>query len=153
MSAAPEAEQNRGGGRGRGGGAHSLVACLSRLTVDHAPLSRRSTVPTPLIDTPPTFGRSSRFFSIHYIKNCLLILSPSSFAVCSHHISPRIAIVFSLLSILQNSCVSHSFRLNFLISSEQNRVGGGGRAASARNPHAAYDRCDLVHFRFSGAPS
>ena len=29
------------------GGAYSLVACLSHLTIDHASLSRRSTVPTP----------------------------------------------------------------------------------------------------------
>ena len=32
---------------GRGGGAYSFVACLGHLTIDHASLSRRSTVPTP----------------------------------------------------------------------------------------------------------
>ena len=32
---------------GRGGGAYSFAACLSHLTIDHASLSRRSTVPTP----------------------------------------------------------------------------------------------------------
>ena len=37
---------------------HSLVVCLSHLTIDHASLSRRSTVPTPR----PTRGRSLRFF-------------------------------------------------------------------------------------------
>ena len=30
-----------------GGGAYSFVACLSRMTIDHAPLARRRTVPTP----------------------------------------------------------------------------------------------------------
>ena len=38
----------RGGGRG---GAYSFVACLSHLTIDHASLSRRSTVPTPIRHT------------------------------------------------------------------------------------------------------
>ena len=32
-------------------GAYSFVACLSHLTIDHASLSRRSTVPTPSRDT------------------------------------------------------------------------------------------------------
>ena len=73
------------------GGKSSFVACLSRWTIDHASLSRRSTVPTTvLIETPPTFGCSLRFFHILH-KNCLLILSPSRFAVCGHHLSPRIA--------------------------------------------------------------
>ena len=31
----------------RRGGAYSFVACLNHLTIDHASLSRRSTVPTP----------------------------------------------------------------------------------------------------------
>ena len=38
-------------------------------------------------------------FSICYIENFLLILCPSCFAACGHHLHPRIAIVFSLLSI------------------------------------------------------
>ena len=38
-------------GRGEGGGAYSFVARLSHLTIDHAILSRRSTVPTPTRDT------------------------------------------------------------------------------------------------------
>ena len=33
------------------GAAYSFVACLSHLTIDHASLSRRSTVPTPNRDT------------------------------------------------------------------------------------------------------
>ena len=36
---------------GRGVGAYLFVACLNRLTIDHAFLSRRSTVPTPKRDT------------------------------------------------------------------------------------------------------
>ena len=35
------------GERGGAGGAYSFVGCLSHLTLDHASLSRRSTVPTP----------------------------------------------------------------------------------------------------------
>ena len=31
----------------QGGGGYSFVACLSYLTIYHAPLSKRSTVPTP----------------------------------------------------------------------------------------------------------
>ena len=34
-----------------GGGAYSFVAYLSHLTIDHASLSRRSNVPTPVGDT------------------------------------------------------------------------------------------------------
>ena len=36
---------------GGGGGAYSVVARLSHLTIEHAPLSRRSAVPTPERDT------------------------------------------------------------------------------------------------------
>ena len=38
-------------GTGSEGGAYSVVACLSRMTTDHASLARRSTVPTPDSDT------------------------------------------------------------------------------------------------------
>ena len=38
----------------------------------------------------------------------MFILSPSCFAVCGHHPSPRIAIVFSLLSSVPNFSTSHS---------------------------------------------
>ena len=37
----------RRGGRGRGGEAYSVTVCLSSLNIDHASLSRRSTVPSP----------------------------------------------------------------------------------------------------------
>ena len=59
-----------------------------------------------LIETPPPFGHSLRFLHILH-RNCLLILSPSRFAVCGHHLSPRIAIVFSLLTSLPNSSMSY----------------------------------------------
>ena len=36
---------------GRRGGGSSFVACLGHVTVDHASISRRSTVATPNIDT------------------------------------------------------------------------------------------------------
>ena len=41
----------RGGQRFKEGGAYSFAACLSNLTIDHASLSSRSTVPTPNRDT------------------------------------------------------------------------------------------------------
>ena len=48
---------------GGGGGAYSFVAHLSHLTIDHASRLRRSTVPTAtVIETPPAFGCSLRFF-------------------------------------------------------------------------------------------
>ena len=67
----------RGGGGGRGG-----LICgspLSHLTIDHASLSRRSTVPIPSIDTPPPFGRSVRLFHILHEKivSHLLAIWPS----------------------------------------------------------------------------
>ena len=37
------------------------------------------------METPPTFGRSLRFFHKQH-RNCLLILSPSCFATCGHHL-------------------------------------------------------------------
>ena len=68
-----------------------------------------------LVETPPTFGRSLRFIHIRH-RNRSLILSSSCFAVCGHHLAPRIAIVFSLHSnLLSNSSMSHTS--NFLISS------------------------------------
>ena len=100
------------GGEG-GGGAYSFVACLSNLTIDHASLSRRSTVPTPNRDTSNIWALITRL-PYTTSKNCLLILSPSCFTVCDH-LSPGIAMVCSLLSSLPNSSMSHTY--NFLISS------------------------------------
>ena len=49
----------------------------------------------------------------------MFILSPSCFAVCGYHLPPRIAIVFSLLSNMQNSSMPHTS--NVLISSNASR--------------------------------
>ena len=100
---------------GGGGGAYLLLA-LSLLAIDHASLSRRGTVPT-LIETPPTFGRSLRLF--HTLHELFAYPFPSCFAVCGHHLIPRIAIVFSLLSSLPNSSMSRTF--NSLMSSNASR--------------------------------
>ena len=112
------------------GGTRSLPAFVIWPLITHP---FRDGAPFPLlIETPPTFGRSLRFFHILH-RNCLLILSPSCFAVCGHHISPRIVIIFSPLSSLPNSSMSHTS--NFLISSNASRsslyishspAGGGG---------------------------
>ena len=45
-----------------GGGAYSFVACPGRLTIDHASLSRRSTVPAPNGDTSNVWGAHYLFF-------------------------------------------------------------------------------------------
>ena len=74
-----------------------MVACLSHLTIDHASLSRRSTVPTPNKRHLQHLGAHYVFFRMFH-RNVLLISSLSCFAVCDH-LSPRIAIVFSLVPI------------------------------------------------------
>ena len=83
---------------GGGGGGDSFVACLSHVTVDHASLSRRSTVPTANRKHLQHLCALSTFlpcfFHVTFYK--ILILSPPSMAVCGHHLSPRIAAVFSL---------------------------------------------------------
>ena len=67
-----------------------------------------------LIEAPSIFRCSLRFFHILH-RNLLHILSPSSFAVCGHHLSPSIAIVFSLLSKASNDFMPPSFtsRISF----------------------------------------
>ena len=89
-----------------GGGRYLFVACLRHLTNDHASFSRRSTIPTPTRDTS-YIRRSLLFFHILHRK-FLLILLYYCFAVCGHHLSPRIAIVFSLLSRVPNFSTSRS---------------------------------------------
>ena len=95
-----------GGGRGRGGGAYSCIVCLSHFTNDYAPLSRRSTVPTPNRDNSNSWALITLF--PYYMDTFVIILSSSCFAAFGHHLSPRIAIVFSLLAIVPNSSMSHS---------------------------------------------
>ena len=89
-------------------GGYSFVARLSHLTIEHASLSRRSTVPTPTrhlqhLDAPYVF-------SIRYIESFWssypLTVSPS--VAIGHHLPPRIAIAFSLLSRVPNFSMSHS---------------------------------------------
>ena len=99
-----------GGGGGEGGGASSSVAY-------HVVIWPLATHPfrdgAPflfLIETPPTFGRSLRFFHILH-RNCLLILSSSCFAVCGHHLSPKIAIVLSLYSLVYQTLLPCHIRL------------------------------------------
>ena len=70
-----------GGGGGGGGGIHLLLA-LSNLTIDHASLSKRSTVSTAHRDTSNIWALITvRFSHILHRICCLLILSPSCFAV------------------------------------------------------------------------
>ena len=116
------------------GGGYSFVDRLRHLTIDHASLSRRGTVPPSNRDTSNISAliRLSHILHEHY----LLFVSPSCFAACGHHLSPRIAIVFSLLSCLTNSSMSHSS--SFLISSNTSRSsvygGGGGAHTMHRRP-------------------
>ena len=98
------------------GGTYLFVACLSHSTIDHT--SIRDVAPFLLqIDTPPTFGRSLSCF--HIVHFFLLVLSPSCFAACGHYPSPPVSIVFSLLSSVPNSSMSHSSV--FFISSNTSR--------------------------------
>ena len=90
----------------RVGSAYSFVACLNIVTFEHESLARRGTFPTPSRDTPKQLGRSRRCFHVLH-RNFSVFLSPSCFAACGHHLSPKIAIVFSLLSVSISS-VSHS---------------------------------------------
>ena len=62
-------EQWGEGGRG-GGGGYSLVDCFGGLTVEHAFLSRRSTVPLLLVETPPTFAALRTFLPCSTQNNC-----------------------------------------------------------------------------------
>ena len=102
-------------GEGGGGGYHLLLALVIYLIINHASLSRRSTVPTS--NRRRTFGRSLRFFhTIH--ENCLAYPIPVLFRRLWPS-STRIAIVFSLLSSLPNSYTSHSSI--FLISLNTSR--------------------------------
>ena len=65
---------------GVGGGGCSFVGCLSNLTIDHASRWRRSTVPTPNGDTSNVWALNA--FLPFICKKFLLVLSPSSLAVC-----------------------------------------------------------------------
>ena len=73
------------------------------------PFETEHTVPTPNA-TPAMFCGSLRFFRVLLLhQSCLLILSPSCLAVSGHPLSPRVAIVFPLLSSPPNASMSHNF--------------------------------------------
>ena len=77
-------------------GRDSFVACLGHLIIGHASLSGRSIVPTPIKDTSTVWALNT--FSPRNSFKKMFILSSSCFAVCGHHLSPKIAIVSLLLS-------------------------------------------------------
>ena len=89
----------------------NLVVCLSHLTIDHASLSRRSTVPTLNRDTSNIWAlvtilpyTTQKLFAYPVPVLFRRLRSPS--------ISRRIAIVFSLLSILLDTKLLHHIRLS-----------------------------------------
>ena len=73
-------------GRTQGGGRTHLLLALSHLTIDHACLSRRSTVPTPNRHTSNLGAHD--IFPICYIETFFLILS--------HAVLPSVATVYIL---------------------------------------------------------
>ena len=81
-----------------GGGILICCFCLSHLTIDHASLSRRSTVPSPNRDTCNIWALITFCSYFTYVETlCLsypLPVSPSVATIC-----PGIATVFSLLSV------------------------------------------------------
>ena len=92
--------------------------------------SSRSTAPTPNRHTSNR-GVLISCFSIYFTKTKKkLMRSPSYFACCRHHPSPRIAIVFSLIFINTAPKFSVSHSSVFLTSSQ-------------------HIPCILVHFTFS----
>ena len=92
-----------------------MVASLGHLAMDHASLSRRSTVPTSNRDISNLWALSTflPYTSICYFF--FFILPLCSLVVCCHHPSPRITIVFALLS--NESNLSTPLAPIFLISS------------------------------------
>ena len=116
-----------------GGGGYSFVACLSHLTIDHASLSRRSTVPTPIRDLHH-LGAHDVFFPYVTLETFWFILSPSCFAACAHHRSycrsPRIrATVCSMLSSVPNFSMPHPSIFS---------TGGGGERDDTCRPRQRY---------------
>ena len=70
-------KNRRHGAREGGGGDLICCFCLSHLTIDHAPLWRRSTVPTPDEDNFNIWALITLSPGMTLHKNLLLILSPS----------------------------------------------------------------------------
>ena len=89
--------------RWAGGGAYSFVACLvSHLTIDHASLSRRSTVPTPNRDTSNVWALST--FIPYVPLLCFCLPFSSSFGLVARVRSLPLA-VFSLLLVFDGPAV------------------------------------------------
>ena len=72
-----------------GGGCTYLLLALSNLTIDHASLSRQSTVPTPNRDKSNISALITLFPYVANIFFAYLVLSPSCLAARGHHRSPR----------------------------------------------------------------
>ena len=94
-----------------GGGGTQLLLALSHLTMTTHPF-RDGPLLLLLIEATSNIWALSTFFPCITQKN---FLQRSSLAVCDHHLSPKRAIVFSLLFNAPNISMSHPFI--FLISS------------------------------------
>ena len=90
----------------QGVGAYSFVDCLDRLTIDHASLSKRSTVPTANRNNSNIWALSKFLTHVTFFF-FFFALFPSSLAVCGHRLSPSIAVVFSPLSNVPDFSASH----------------------------------------------
>ena len=107
-------------GEGGGGGGVSFCPCLGNLTIDYKHHFRDGPPFLLLLERPPTVRRSFRCLRIQLTKKFLLILSPSYFAACGHHLSPRVAVVLSLLSSVPNFSMSH-YSIFLILSSNTSR--------------------------------
>ena len=72
-----------------------LVACLTYIWPLTTRPFRDGAPFLLIIETSLSFGRLLGFLHMRH-RNVLLILPPCSFAFCCHHLSPKIAIVFTL---------------------------------------------------------
>ena len=86
-------------GKDRGEAGYSFVACLSPSTIDHASLSRRSTVPTPNEDASNIWALTA-FFQYITLKKKKKKITPFLFSPFVTTIYNTIAIVFSSSSVI-----------------------------------------------------
>ena len=112
-----------------GWGAYSFVTCLNHLTIDHASLSSRRTVPTPNRDTFSSWAAHC-ISSIHYIKSVAYLIS-----FLFGRLKPP-SISYSLLSSLSNYFMPQlkdfSRDSQWRGSDGGRGVGGGGRGGGGR---------------------
>ena len=78
-----------------------IVDCRFKLTLRFFIENRKA------VDFKIIFPRCNLVTAL--IGDFLLIFLPSCLAVCGHHLSPTVAIVFSLLSSVPNLSMSHYF--------------------------------------------